>query len=201
MKKILLSILASIIPFAGISSVCAGTVPVQVGSQTSSIPILLNISPSSQSNLLSINISNTITSLLNASESNPNINNLVVLLSNGNGNGTGVANAQVALSSQFANLGINVDTGSSASNLIDALTGLITSNLNAGSGQTQTVDRSKLFLAIEAFNQIVNGLADTAKGSDADAAAKALAALNALSTNQAFTTLSTTLSSISKDLK
>lgn len=201
MKTISLSILTFGLCFVGSSPVFAGTVPVQPGVQTSSIPILRNIPSITQSNLLLIDVSQAISVLLSASEGNADIRNIVLLLSNENGNSTNVAEAQAALSSQFASLGINVDTGSPTSNLINALTGLIPTNFNAGSGQTQTVDQSKLFLAIEAFNQIVNGLADTAKGSDADAAAKALAALNALSTNQAFTTLSATLVSISKDLK
>jgi hypothetical protein len=201
MKKIFLSILASVISFAGISPVFAGTAPVQPGCQTSSSPTLLNLPPSAQSNLLSIDISNAIALLLNSANTNADISNVVVLLSNGNGSGTGVQTAQSALSASFANLGINVGAGSPASSLIDALTGLIPANFNAGSGQTQSVDLQKLFLAIESFNQIVNELADIANGSDPVAAEKALASLNALSTNQAFTTLSTTLASISKDLK
>ncbi|PZO42732.1 MAG: hypothetical protein DCF19_06805 [Pseudanabaena frigida] len=201
MKKLFLSILASAISFAGISPVFAGTVPVQPGCQTSSSPILLNIPPSAQSTLLSIDISNAIAVLLNSANTNADISNVVVLLSNGNGSGTGVQTAQSALSASFANLGINVGAGSPALSLIDALTGLIPANFNAGAGQAQTVDVKKLFLAIESFNQIVNELTDIAKGSDPVAAAKALASLNALSTNQAFTTLSTTLASISKDLK
>ncbi|MBD2316780.1 hypothetical protein [Phormidium tenue] len=201
MKKIFLSILASVISFAAISPVFAGTVPVQAGSQTSSSPILLNIPSSSQGNSLSININNTITSLLNASENNPNIRNIVVLLSNGNGDSTSVAAAQSALSNQFASLGLNVDSGSPASNLINALTGLVSGNFNGESGQSQSIDLSKLFLAIESFNQIVNGLTNTANGSDAVAAAQALEALKAMSTDATVTTLSTTLAAISKDLK
>ncbi len=200
MKKIFLSILASTISFAGIAPVFAGTVPVQPGTQTSSIPILRNTPPNPQSNLLSIDISNAIAALLGASGSNANINNIVLLLSNGNGNGASVAAAQSALSAQFASLGINIASGSPAANLIDALTGLVPANFNAGSGQLQTIDLSKLFLAIQSFNQIVNELADIAKGSDA-AATQAQAILAALSTDATFTTLSTTLASISKDLK
>jgi hypothetical protein len=139
--------------------------------------------------------------LLNASENNPNIRNIVVLLSNGNGDSTSVAAAQSALSNQFASLGLNVDSGSPASNLINALTGLVSGNFNGESGQSQSIDLSKLFLAIESFNQIVNGLTNTANGSDAVAAAQALEALKAMSTDATVTTLSTTLAAISKDLK
>lgn len=200
MKKVFLLIFTSALCFTGISPVFAGTTPVQVGSQTSNIPILRNIPPNTRSNLLSIDISNAIAVLLNAAENNANILNITILLSNGDGNGAGVTAAQNALSSQFASLGINVDSGSSVANLINALTGLIPANFNAGAGQKQTVDLRKLALAIESFNQIVNGLADIANGSDAVAAAKALATLNALSTNQTFTALSTALASISTNL-
>ncbi len=200
MKKIFLSILTSALCFTGISPVFAGTTPIQPGCQTSSSPILRNIPPNTRSNLFSINISNAIAVLLNAAESNANILNITTLLSNGDGNGAGVTAAQNALSSQFASLGINVDAGSSVANLINALTGLIPANFNAGDGQKQTVDLSKLALAIESFNQIVNGLADTANGSDAAAAATALATLESLSTNQTFTVLSTALASISTNL-
>ncbi len=200
MKKIFLSILASTISFAGIAPVFAGTVPVQPGTQTSNLAILRNTPPKTQSNLLSIDISNAIAALLGAAGGNANISNIVVLLSNGNGNSASVTSAQIALNGLFANLGINVAVGSPAANLIDALTGLVPSNFNAGSGQLQTIDLSKLSQAILAFNQIVNELADIAKGSDANAA-QAQAILNALSTDATFTTLSTTLASISKDLK
>jgi hypothetical protein len=199
MKKIFLSILASTISFAGIAPVFAGTVPVQPGTQTSSIPTLLHDRLKKRSDLLRIDISNAIAALLSASESNANIRSIVVLLSNGNGDSASVAAAQIALSSQFASLGINVAAGSPAASLIDALTGLVPANFNAGSAQLQTIDQSKLSLAILSFNQIVNELADIAKGSDANAT-QALAILNALSTDVTFTTLSTTLASISKDL-
>jgi hypothetical protein len=201
MKKIFLSILASTISFAGIAPVFAGPVPIQPGSQTSHIPNLSHHQSQTQSNLLSIDISQEIALLLNSANTNADISNVIVLMSNGNGSGTGVQTAQSALSSSFANLGINVGAGSSALALIDALTGLIPANFNAGTGQAQTVDLSKLSLAILSFNQIVIELVDIAKGSDPVAAVKALASLNALSKNQAFTTLSTTLASISKDLK
>jgi hypothetical protein len=85
--------------------------------------------------------------------------------------------------------------------LINALTGLVSGNFNGESGQSQSIDLSKLFLAIESFNQIVNGLTNTANGSDAVAAAQALEALKAMSTDATVTTLSTTLAAISKDLK
>ena len=200
MKKIFLSILASTISFAGIAPVFAGNFTIQPGCQTSSIAILQNSPPVRQSNLLSIDISQAIALLLNSANTNADISNVIVLLSNGNGSGTGVQTAQNALSASFASLGINVGTGSPALALIDALTGLIPANFNAGAEKLQSVDLKKLFLAIESFNQIVNELADIAKGSDPVAAEKALASLNALSTNQAFTTLSTTLASISKGL-
>jgi hypothetical protein len=200
MKKIFLSILASTISFAGIAPVFAGTFPVQPGSQTSSVPNLLPNKDKKRSNLLSIDISNAIAALLGASGSDANINNIVVLLSNGNGNSANVTAAQIALSSQFASLGINVAAGSPAANLIDALTGLVPANFNSGSAQLQTIDLSKLSVAILSFNQIVNELADIAKSSDANAS-QAQAILNALSTDATFITLSTTLASISKDLK
>ncbi|GBO53653.1 hypothetical protein APA_1601 [Pseudanabaena sp. lw0831] len=200
MKKIFLSILASTISFAGIAPVFAGTAPIQPGCQTSSIAILRNTPPVRQSNLLSIDISQAIAVLLGAAGSNANISNIVVLLSNGNGNSASVTAAQIALSGQFASLGINIAAGSPAASLIDALTGLIPANFSAGSGQLQSIDLSKLSLAILSFNQIVNELADIAKGSDANAA-QAQAILAALSTDPTFTTLSTTLASISKDLK
>ncbi len=200
MKKIFLSILASTISFAGIAPVFAGTVPVQPGCQTSSIPNLSHHRSKTRSDLLSIDISNAIAALLGASGSNANIRNIVVLLSNGNGDGASVAAAKIALSGQFASLGINIAEGSPAASLIEALTGLVPANFNAGSAQLQTIDLSKLSLAILSFNQIVNELADIAKGSDA-AAIQAQAILTALSTDATFTTLSTTLASISKDLK
>jgi hypothetical protein len=199
MKKIFLSILASTISFAGIAPVFAGTTPVQPGVQTSSITTLLHDRLKKRSDLLSIDISNAIAILLGASESNANISNIVVLLSNGNGNSASVAAAKIALSSQFASLGINVDQGSPAASLIEALTGLVPANFNAGSGQLQTIDLSKLSVAILSFNQIVDQLADIAKGSDASAI-QAQAILNTLSTDATFTTLSTTLASISKEL-
>ncbi|MFM7602168.1 MAG: hypothetical protein ACKO7R_13380 [Pseudanabaena sp.] len=200
MKKIFLPILASVISFTGISPVFAGNAPVQGGNPTSNSPTLLNLSPIPQSNSLTIDISNLIAPLLNLANTNADISNVIVLLSNGNGNGTGVQAAKSALSDSFASLGINVGAGSPALDLIDALTGLVTANFNAGSDKNQSVDRQKLFLAIESSNKIVNELADIAKGSDPVAAEKALASLNALSTNQAFTTISTTLATISKDL-
>jgi hypothetical protein len=199
MKKIFSSILATTVSFAGIAPVFAGTVTIQPGSQTSHSPIVRNTPPVSQSNLLSIDISQAIAALLSAAGSNVNISNIVVLLSNGNGNSANISAAQIALSGQFASLGINIAAGSPAASLIDALTGLIPTNFNAGSGQLQSIDLSKLSQAILAFNQIVNELADIANGSDA-AAAKAQAILAALSTDATFTTLSTTLASISKDL-
>lgn len=199
MKKIFLSILASTISFVGIAPVFAGSFTIQPGSTTSNIPTLRNTPPVSQSNLLSIDISQAIAALLSASGGNANISNIVVLLSNGSGNSANVTSAQIALNGLFASLGINVSVGSPAANLIDALTGLVPSNFNAGSGQLQTIDLSKLSQAILAFNQIVNELADIAKGSDANAA-QAQAILNALSNDATFTTLSTTLASISKDL-
>ncbi|MCX5935976.1 MAG: hypothetical protein NTU99_14590 [Pseudanabaena sp. LacPavin_0818_WC45_MAG_42_6] len=200
MKKIFSSILATTVSFAGIAPVFAGTVTIQPGSQTSHSPIVRNTPPVSQSNLLSIDISQAIAALLSAAGSNVNISNIVVLLSNGNGNSANISAAQIALSGQFASLGINIAAGSPAASLIDALTGLIPTNFNAGSGQLQSIDLSKLSQAILAFNQIVNELADIANGSDAAAAAKAQAILAALSTDATFTTLSTTLASISKDL-
>ncbi|MFO0050921.1 MAG: hypothetical protein ACK54E_21085 [Pseudanabaena sp.] len=121
-------------------------------------------------------------------------------MSNGNGNSANISAAQIALSGQFASSGINI-AGSPAASLIDALTGLIPANFNAGSGQLQSIDLSKLSQAILAFNQIVNELADIANGSDAAAAAQAQAILAAISKDATFTTLSTTLASISKDLK
>ncbi|TYQ24893.1 hypothetical protein PseudUWO311_17160 [Pseudanabaena sp. UWO311] len=199
MKKIFLSILASTISFVGIAPVFAGSFTIQTGCQTSSIAILRNTPPVRQSNLLSINISQAIAALLGAAGGNANISNLVVLLSNGNGNSASVTSAQIALNSLFAGLGINVAAGSSAANLIDALTGLVPGNFNAGSGQLQTVDLNKLSQAILAFNQIVNELADIAKGSDPEAA-RAQAILSALAADSTFTTLSTTLAAISKDL-
>jgi len=201
MKKVFLLIFTSALCYTGISPVFAGKIPIQAGSQTSSTPILRNIPSNTRSNLLSIDISNAIAILVNAAENNANIRNIIVLLSNGDGNGAGVTAAQNALSSQFASLGINVDSGSSAANLINALTGLIPANFNAGAGQKQTVDLRKLALAIESFNQIVNGLADIANGSDAVAAAKALTTLNALSTNDTFIKLSAALDAISASLK
>lgn len=199
MKKIFLSILASTISFVGIAPVFAGTFPIQPGCQTSSVAILRNTPPVRQSNLLSIDISQAIAALLGAAGGNANISNLVVLLSNGNGNSASVTSAQIALNSLFAGLGINVAAGSSAANLIDALTGLVPGNFNAGSGQLQTVDLNKLSQAILAFNQIVNELADIAKGSGPEAA-RAQAILSALAADSTFTTLSTTLAAISKDL-
>jgi hypothetical protein len=201
MKKIFLSILTSALCFTGISPVFAGTTPVQVGSQTSSIPTLRYIPPNSANNLLSIDISKAIAVLVSASANNANISNIVVLLSNDNGSGTGVANAQSALSRKLASLGINVDVGSPASSLIEALTGLIPAGFSAGSGQNQTINLSKLSLAIDSFNQIVNGLADTAKGSDTVAAGKALVILNALSSDETLTSLSTSLSSIAEEVE
>jgi hypothetical protein len=199
MKKIFLSILASTISFVGIAPVFAGTFPIQPGCQTSSVAILRNTPPVRQSNLLSIDISQAIAALLGAAGGNANISNLVVLLSNGNGNSASVTSAQIALNSLFAGLGINVAAGSSAANLIDALTGLVPGNFNVGSGQLQTVDLNKLSQAILAFNQIVNELADIAKGSGPEAA-RAQAILSALAADSTFTTLSTTLAAISKDL-
>ena len=201
MKKIFLLIFTSALCFTGMSPVFAGTTPVQVGSQTSSLPNLQYMLARKRSNLLSMDISNAIAVLLNSAENNANILNITTLLSNGDGNGAGVTAAQNALSSQFASLGISVDSGSSAANLINALTGLIPANFNAGAGQKQTVDLRKLALAIESFNQIVNGLADIANGSDAVAAAKALTTLNALSTNDTFIKLSAALDAISASLK
>ncbi|MEA5476943.1 hypothetical protein VB774_04850 [Pseudanabaena galeata UHCC 0370] len=201
MKKIILSILASSFCFTGTLPVFAGSFAIQAGSQASSSPILLNIPPKAQSNLLSLDISNAIAILLNSANTDADISNIVLLLNNGNGSSTDVQVAQNALSASFASLGINVGTGSPALALIEALTGLIPANFNGESGQAQTVDLQKLFLAIESFNQIVNELANIANGSDPVAAENALASLNALSTNQAFTTLSTTLASISQNLK
>jgi|GEM_PF-832351 len=220
MKRIISSILASTLCFTGSLPAFAGANPVSnsggdgvagTGSNSedfnniSRTKVFINLRGQRQI-LLELN-QNSLAILNPLAQNNPSIQSLIVLLTGNkgqSGSGAQVKSAQDNLVARLISLGLDLsDGGRPARQLVNALTLLIPFGSDATPSETigvAAVDGTKLFQAITAYNQLINQLTETAKGTGADAS-KARAILQALTQDETFTSVAATLRALREKLE
>jgi len=222
MKKILCSILASTLCFTGSLPVFAGANPVSnsgtsgiAGSGVtggngeyngmSRVKVFITVEGQEQI-LLQLNQVN-LTSLLALADTNQSARSLITLLTGSIGDSAAttaqIDTAQAQLTTTLIALGLDLSDGvRPAKQLVNALRLLIPFGSDATPSDTigvAAVDGTKLFQAVTAFNQLINQLTETALGNGPDAE-RARFILQALSEDEAFTAVASTLKDLRDEL-
>lgn len=223
MKKTFLSLFVPVLCFAGASPVFAGTTPILPGTGISGSSfgsgsptgglydnmsrIKVFITVEGQTLILAKLNQSSLPVLNPLAVNNKAIQEFIFLLTGDKGkfgvNSPEIKTAQTNLVSKLTGLGLDLNDGRPARQLVSALTLLIPFGNDAKPSDTigvAAVDGTKMYQAVTAFNMLVTDLANTANGTGPEAA-KARTVLNALLQDDTFTSISSTLRALRDQLK